>query len=206
MRSDRVAETLLSLVAPSDRVTSVIGDLAEEASHRGGGWFWRSVTRLWFSLLGRDLLVAPWTMAASCVVGWFVYMVLSAILALSAYIAVTVVWGILYVFANHTGLELLVDLTKIRLDWPPIPEWATYGIQVVVLFAIAPFQIGRSSSHFWRGHEVSLALVMLLMWTAMSIAVPFVGVGVSARPSLVPVMVLFAFAGALFQRFRPALS
>jgi hypothetical protein len=33
--------------------------------------------------------------------------------------------------------------------------------------------------------------------------VPLVGIGISARPTMVPLMVTFVLAGALCERFRP---
>jgi hypothetical protein len=208
VRRDTLAETLLALVGSADRVGSVVGDLIEEAGGRGRLWFWRSVTRLWLAMLGRDLMRAPLAMALSCAAGWFVYMLMSVVMAFAGYVAATVAWGVAYVFANHTGLELLTRAVNLRFDWPPIPDLATYLIQAAVLFAIAPFHIGRGSARFWRGHEVSLAVVMLIIWSAMATFVPLVGVGISARPAMVPVMVSFVLAGALFERFRstPAVS
>ncbi len=203
MRKDTVAETMLSLVGSTEQARSLVGDLMEEAG-RGRVWFWQSVTRLWFAMLGRDLMTAPVTMAISCVGAWFVYMLLSAVLVLAGYVVVTLAWGIAYVLNNHTGLELLTDALRIRFDWPPIPDAATYAIQAAVLFAIAPFQIGRGNAWYWRAHEVSLAVVMLFVWMAMAAFVPLVGIGITAPPSMVPVMVMFVLAGALFERFRSA--
>lgn len=201
MRKDVVAETLLSLVGSTARSRSLVGDLMEEA-RRGRLWFWQSVTRLWFAMLGRDLMRAPIAMAIYCAAGWFVYMLLSLAMAFGAYIVVTLAWGAAYVLANHTGLELLTDALRIRFDWPPIPGAATYAIEVAVLFAAAPFHIGRCSAFCWRGHEVSVAVVMLGIWSLMAAFVPLVGVGITARPAMVPVMVMFVLAGALFERFR----
>jgi hypothetical protein len=203
MRRDRLAETLLSLVGPADRAASAVGDLVEEASGGGGKWFWLSVTRLWLSLLGRDLAAAPLAKAVSCVMAWFLYMALSVVLGLVGYVAVTLAWALAYVIAHHTGFELLADALRLRFDWPPIPDWATYAIQAVVLIGLAPLQLGRGSTLYWRGHEVSLAVVMLIVWTMMSVLVPIVGVGISVRPSMVPVMVMFFLIGALYERFRP---
>jgi len=53
---------------------------------------------------------------------------------------------------------------------------------------------------------VSLAVGMLIVWTLMATFVPLVGVGIAARPVMVPMMVIFVLAGALFERFRPALA
>jgi hypothetical protein len=197
MRRGRLAEVLLSLVGPADRAASAVGDLMEETNRRGTVWFWRSLMRLWLSMLGRDLLVA-----LSCVAAWFFYMLLSLVVAFAGYVAVTLAWGLAYVFTHHTGLELLTEVLRLRFDWPSIPAWATYVIQAAALFAIAPFQLGRASRRLWRDHELSLAVVMLIVWTAMAWLVPFVAVGVSARPMMVPVMVMFVLAGAMFERFR----
>jgi hypothetical protein len=206
VRKADVAETVLSLVGSAERARSFVGDLMEE-SDRGRIWFWRSVTRLWLAMLGRDLLSAPFAMAIACVTAWFVYMLLSAVLALVGYVVITVAWGLASVLSDHTGLELLTDLLRIRFDWPPIPDAATYLIQAVVLFACAPFQVGRGSTLFWHGHEMSLAVVMLVVWTGMAAFVPLVGIGITARPAMVPVIVSFVLAGALFERFRsPAAS
>ena len=202
MRRDRVAEYLVSLVAPPERAASAVGDLMEEAGERGRVWFWSSVTRLWLSMLGRDLVRTPFAMAASSAIAWFLYMGLSVVLALAGYIAVTLIWGAAYVLTHHTGVELLASVLRLRFDWPPIPDVATWAIQAVVLFAIAPFQLGRASAPYWRGRELSLAVVMLPIWTAMAVFVPFVGVGISARPSMMPVVVMFVLLGALAERLR----
>jgi hypothetical protein len=203
VRKADVAEALLSLVGSPERARSCVGDLIEESGH-GAVWFWRSVTRLWLAMLGRDLMVAPLAMAIGCAAAWFVYMLLSAVLVLVGYVVVTLAWGIAYVLNHHTGLELLTDALRVRFDWPPIPDAATYAIQAAVLLAIAPFQIGRGSARYWRGHEVSLAIVMLFVWMAMAAFVPLVGLGIAVRPEMVPVMVMVVLAGALFERFRPA--
>lgn len=202
MRRDQIAEALLSLVAPADRAASAVGDLLEEADARGVFWFWRSLARLTVSLLGRDVLAAPVKMAVASALAWFLYMALSLVVALAGYVIVTLVWGVAYVFANHSGLELLKNLLRMRLDWPPIPMWAVFAIQAVAFFAVAPYQIGRGSARYWRGHELSLVLVMLAIWSAMAMFVPFVGVGVAARPVMIPVIMTFVLLGVLSQRFR----
>lgn len=40
----------------------------------------------------------------------------------------------------------------------------------------------------------------------MAAFVPLVGIGITARPTLVPLVATFVLAGALFERFRPAPS
>ena len=207
MRKDTIAETLLSLVGSPIQARSIVGDLMEE-SGRGRWWFWRSVTRLWLAMLGRDFLSAPIAMAVSCVAAWFVYMLGSVAFGVALYVLVTLAWGTAHVFANHTGVELLTEALKVRFDWPPIPDSATYAVQAAVLFVLTPFYIGWGSSRFWRGHEVSLAMMMLIVWTAMSMLVPIVGIGIRVHPAMVPVLASFVLAGALLERFRssPAVS
>jgi hypothetical protein len=200
MRRDRFAEGLLSLVAPADHAASTVGDLMEEADARGSLWFWQSVVRVAFSLLVRDLLAVPLTMVAASAFSWFLYMGLCLALSLGGYVVVTLLWGGAYVLAHHTGLELLADVLRLRFDWPPIPVWTTYAIQAIVLFALAPFQIGRSSAPYWRGHELSLVLIMLLIWSAMAVLVPIVGVGIAATPRMMPVAMTFVLIGLLSAR------
>jgi len=204
MRRDRVAEALLSLVAPADHAASTVGDLMEEADARGRLWFWQSVVRVALSLLARDLLAAPLAMVAASAFTWFLYMGLCLVLGLGGYVVVTLIWGGAYILAHHTGLELLVDLLRLRFDWPPIPAWMTYAIQAVVLFAIAPLQIGRSSAPHFRGHELSLVLVMLLIWSAMAVFAPIVGIGIAATPRTMPVIATFVLLGILMERRRAA--
>ena len=122
MRKADVAEALLSLVGSPERARSFVGDLMEERGH-GVLWFWRSVTRLWLAMLGRDVMTAPATMAIGCTIAWFVYMLFSAVLALIGYVVVTLAWGIAYVLNNHTGLELLTDLMRVRFDRRRFLTW-----------------------------------------------------------------------------------
>jgi hypothetical protein len=203
MRSDRLAEALLSMVAPPDRAASAVGDLAEEADARGAFWFWRSVARVALALLGRDLVSSAVAMAASAMFAWFLYMGVSLVFAFVGYVALTVAWGVAYVLTHQPGFELLADLLRVRLDWPPIPMQATYALQAVVFFAITPFCIGRGSAAYWRGHELGLVIVTMPIWLAMSVLVPFVGVGVRTSPAMVPVLAGFVLVGMLSARVRP---
>jgi len=62
-------------------------------------------------------------MAIGCTIAWFVYMLFSAVLALIGYVVVTLAWGIAYVLNNHTGLELLTDLMRVRFDRRRFLTW-----------------------------------------------------------------------------------
>jgi hypothetical protein len=205
MRNDRLAEGLLSLVAPADRAASAVGDLMEDRRHaQGGFWFWRSVARIGLAMLGRDLIRSPLTAVAAAALAWFLYMGLSALFALAGYVAVTLAWGLVYFFSHHTGGELLVNALLIRIDFPPIPATATYAIQVAAFFVVSPYQLGRGSARHWRGRELTLAIITLPVWLSMSVLVPFVGIGVRATPPMMPLAVAFVLLGLLDARFRPA--
>ena len=203
MRSDRLAEAVLSMVAPAERAASAVGDLAEDADVRSAFWFWRSVARLALALLARDLVSSALAIGASAALGWFLYMGISVVFASIGYVVLTLAWGLTYVLTHHTGFELLADVMRVRFDWPPIPTSAAYALQAVVFFAVTPFCIGRGSAAIWRGHELTLVILALPIWLAMSVLVPFVGVGVRTAPAMVPVVVAFVLVGLLSARAWP---
>jgi|SoiMetStandDraft_5_1073268.scaffolds.fasta_scaffold02306_3 hypothetical protein len=203
MRSDRLAEAVLSMVAPAERAASAVGDLAEDADVRGAFWFWRSVARLALALLARDLVSSALAIGASAALGWFLYMGISIVFASIGYVVLTLAWGLTHVLTHHTGFELLADMMRVRFDWPPIPTSAAYALQAVVFFAVTPFCIGRGSAAIWRGHELTLVILALPIWLAMSVLVPFVGVGVRTAPAMVPVVVAFVLVGLLSARAWP---
>jgi len=203
MRSDRLAEAVLSMVAPAERAASAVGDFAEDADVRGAFWFWRSVARLALALLARDLVSSALAIGASAALGWFLYMGISIVFASIGYVVLTLAWGLTHVLTHHTGFELLADMMRVRFDWPPIPTSAAYALQAVVFFAVTPFCIGRGSAAIWRGHELTLVILALPIWLAMSVLVPFVGVGVRTAPAMVPVVVAFVLVGLLSARAWP---
>jgi len=203
MRSDRLAEAVLSMVAPAERAASAVGDLAEDADVRGAFWFWRSVARLALALLARDLVSSALAIGASAALGWFLYMGISMVFASIGYVVLTLAWGLTHVLTHHTGFELLADMMRVRFDWPPIPTSAAYALQAVVFFAVTPFCIGRGSAAIWRGHELTLVILALPIWLAMSVLVPFVGVGVRTAPAMVPVVVAFVLVSLLSARAWP---
>ena len=200
MRSARLAEAILSLVIAPDRSAAAVGDLVEGAGGRGRIWFWTSIAHIALSSAGRDLLTAPFAMAVSAALAWFPYMALCLALAFVGYVVATLAWGLAYFFTHHTGLELLANVLRLRFDWTPLPAGATYAIQAIVFWAVAPFQIGRAAAMYWRGHELSISLVTMATWSAMSVLVPFVGVGVGAGLAAMPLIQTFVLLGALAQR------
>ncbi len=200
MRRERVADAILALVLPRERAASVAGDLIEEAGVRGQRWFWTSVARTALSCLWHDLVAAPVALIASAVLAWFVYMGLSLVLVLIGMVLVMPVWGAAYFLTHHTGLELLANLVGLRIDWPPLPFVALYSVQAIVVWVLAPFQMGRLAGRSWRGHELSICLAMALVWSAMAVLVPFVVHGVSASPSMMPAIGACLLFGGVWER------
>ena len=203
MRNDRLAEGLLSLVAPADRAASAVGDLMEDRRAHDRLWFWRSIARVACAMLVRDVGRSPLVVVGAAALSWFLYMMLSVAFALVLYVGVTLAWGLGYFFSHHTGAELLVNALRLLIDWPPIPATATHALQAVAFFVMAPLQLGRWSAPHWRGRELTLAVVTLPIWLLMSIYVPFVGVGLRAAPRTMPIAVTFLLLGLLERRFGP---
>ncbi len=200
MRDDRLAESLLSLVTSPDRARSMVGDLLEEAGSRGRCWFWWCVARTASALVRKSLQSAPLQLAAFAVVGWFVYMLVSLVQLLCGWLLVTLLWGLGYFLTHHTGAELLADLLRIRIGWTPPPAGMLHWLDLVVVWTVAPFQVGRLVSRFWPSREIAAWVVLWLVWPLMATVVPFVAV--STRVSLhgMPVIQTFVLLGALWER------
>lgn len=200
MRDDRIAEWLLSLVTPPTRARSTVGDLLEGAASRGRCWFWLCVVRTAVALLRASLHAAPFRMAVFAAVGWFVYMLVCVAQLLCGWLLVTLLWGLGYFLTHHTGAELLADLLRIRIGWPPPPPSVTHWLEIFVVGIVAPLHVGRLASRSWPGREITAWVVVLLVWPLMATVVPFVAV--SARVSLhwVPVIQTFVLLAALWER------
>jgi hypothetical protein len=76
MRNATAAEWILTLTTTNDRAASTVGDLLEEASSRGGLWFWSSVLRTASSHLWRGLRAAPLRIVGLAFSGLLAYLVL----------------------------------------------------------------------------------------------------------------------------------
>jgi hypothetical protein len=212
----RLAEAILSLVVRPERAASAVGDLVETFGESANWSFWTAVARLSVSSLWEQTLSSPFAMAASAVLGWFLYMAISLVLTFGGVVMGTLAWGILYFGAHHTGLELVVNALKLRLDWPPAPLELTYWVQPVVMWMAAPYQTGRLVTRSWPGRELAMSIVLILVWVVMASAAPLViipgdwtppgrpgfriATGTTASPMAMPLMLLFVFLAALRQR------
>src|SRR5688572_25918398 len=117
VRSARLAHRILAMVVPGDRAAAIAGDLVESADTRGRRWYWLSLIRVVFAVLCQDAMRIPFHIAAFATVTWLVYMVVTALTMVVAMFVSVILWGAAYVFANHTGVELLTNWLGVRVEW-----------------------------------------------------------------------------------------
>jgi hypothetical protein len=206
MPKDRIAEWILSLVVPPDRAASTVGDLMEDAGKGGWLWFWMCVARTALAFLLRNLAAAPLRLTGFAVLGWFAYMTASVILWLCGFVLATLLWGMAYFFTHHTGLELVANLLRIRFDWPPPPTGVMHWMEALMVWMMAPFQVGRFAARCWPGREVAAWIVMLMVWPLMAVFVPFVGLSTRVSLPVLPAVQAFVLLGLLWERRQSALA
>ena len=199
MRKDNAAHMLLSLVLPSERASAIVGDLLEETSTHSFR-FWTLIARTAATALGYGLMRARLSMFAGAGLGWLIYMFASLGLILVGWVIATVLWGLVYVFSHHTGVELLVNLLRVRLDWPPPSEALGRNVEIVVMCAVAPFSFGLASARYWRGSEVVAGTIIALVWQVTAIVMPFAAFFTRATFMLMPVIGASVLAGAVWAR------
>ena len=200
MHSAHFAEWILSLVTTPERASSTVGDLLEDVQARGWNWFWLCVMRTAGSSLWQIFAKAPVSLVGQAILGWFYYLFSSLLLWFAAVIAAPVAWGLFYFFAHHTGLELLTNLLKIRIDWPDLPEGVMYWIEAAVVLMLSPFWVGRSMARSLPGREIVTWLLMALLWPAMAIYIPFTSRHIRATLGTLPFILAAMLAGILWER------
>jgi len=127
-------------------------------------------------------------------------MVVCVVQLFCGWVLLTLLWGLGYFLTHHTGLELLVTLLKVRIDWAPLPRSLARGIELLVIGMAAPFQVGRYAARCWPGREVAAWVILLLIWPLMAMFVPFVAVSTKVTLQGVPVIQTFVLLGALWER------
>jgi hypothetical protein len=202
VRSGRLAHRILAMVVPGDRAAAIAGDLIESADTRGPRWYWLSLVRVVCAVLWQDAMRTPVHIAAFAAVTWLVYMVVTAVTMFLALFASVIGWSIAYIFANHTGVELLTDWLGVRVEWGAPSSEAVWLVEMLMLTAVAPFHTGRLAARWWPGRELTIALVMSLVWPVMSLVAPLSVSHVATSAQLVPVIVTCMFLGAVWARLR----
>ena len=210
MRSEQLAQRILSLVVSSDRAEAVVGDLVEATASRGPTWFWTSLARVVTASLCQDVWRAPLRFVGFAAISWFVYMSVSLVLIGVGIASSFPLWAVAYVFSNHTGVELLTDGLGVRVEWGMPAPGLMRAVELVMLAAAAPFVTGRLAACWWPQRELAAALVMSAIWPLMAVLVPFIGYRAAATIDLVPVMITCMLLGAVWSRMRqpspPSLS
>jgi hypothetical protein len=202
VRSGRLAHRILAMVVPSERAAAIAGDLIESADTRGPRWYWLSLIRVVVAVLCQDAMRTPVYIAAFAAATWLVYMIVTALTMFVAMFLSVILWGAAYVFANHTGVELLINWLGVRVEWGFPSDDSLSFVRVLMLTAVAPFQTGQMAARRWPGQELTVALVMSMVWPVMSLVAPLSVGRVTASAQLVPVIVTCMFLGAVWVRLK----
>lgn len=192
------------MVVSGDRASAIAGDLIESADTRGPRWYWLSLVRVVGAVLCQDVMRTPVHLAAFAAASWLAYMVVTAVTMALGLLAGAILWGTAYIFANHTGVELLTNWLGVRVEWDAPPVEGVWVIEALMLAAVAPFQTGRLAARWWPGRELTIALVMSIVWPVMSLVAPLSMSRVAASARTVPVIVTCMLLGAAWVRLRSA--
>ncbi|MGJ5820644.1 hypothetical protein [Paludibaculum fermentans] len=144
MDSTVAAQWLLSLVSEPKNATSMVGDLEEEASTRGRGWFWWNVFRTAAAHLGRDLHDAPLRMLGFAFWGW------------------STSWVVAFL------LSMVVALLRNRLIGI-IPSWEP-SVHLTIYLAIAPLLCGWARARQYRHRAVAAAFATVILMAVVQLA------------------------------------
>ena len=140
-------------------------------------------------------------MAVAAVVGWFGFMFFAMILLAATDLLARGLWATGYVLSQHTGIELLIDVLRVRFDWAPIPAPILVALHMAVVMSGAPYQAGRLVGAEWRERAVAFTVMLAIVWSALAVAVPFVWTtDVRVTFAMLPVIDLFILAGVVRER------
>ena len=196
MPDTRHAERLLSLVMPTDRAASIVGDLTENTS--GSLPFWTSIGRIAFSMVWKEMRARPGEMAYVAVGG--AVMIIGLLLAFG--VAIFISW-----------VALMVGAQVMSLWTPSMPAQTTNIVFALLVLAVAipaPYMAGRWIGRRAPGQEfaasTAFGLFAIALWIA---AVAVFGnnielldtlYGVAPTAAYVAVTVAGQYAGAIHAR------
>lgn len=163
-----LAERLLRLVEPPERVAAMIGDLIEMAEARSRWRFWRSVlgTAVW--LLAAQIAGGGAALIGTALAGWFAFMAASVVLTVICVIGGAAGWAVVSLVPGLTGFERLLDAFRLRVQWPPLLSLPVFWMQVLPILTI------RVGARWWPGRELPLAVVCAFVWAVLAATVPLV--------------------------------
>jgi hypothetical protein len=201
------AEALLSLVTAPERAAAAVGDLLEDVPRRGRKWFWLSVIRAVAATVWRDMLSTPFSIAAAAVAGWLGFMLVALLFDLVSQVGLRLIWAIGYVLAHHTGLELIVDALRVRIDWAPMPPALTHNVQWIAVAMWAPFYTGRLVARQWRRRALAFTAIQTIVWGLLIGVVPFVSLfGSRVTVAALPILESFLLIGVIRERWSQVLA
>jgi len=201
MRDDLQAELVLSLVTTPERASATIGDLLEEKPRRGTTWFRLSAVRAAAGCVWRDLTAAPLKMAGAAAMGWLGYMLIALLLLMVGHLLAHAAWAILYVLTNHTGVELLSDVVRLRFEWDAIPPSVLRFIDLAGMMVVAPFYTGQILTTQWRERAIAFSFVLTFVWSLMLTVAPIAGMfGDRVTLAHLPAVAFFIVVGVIRMR------
>jgi hypothetical protein len=206
MRREKAAELILSLVTPEEIAIPTVGDLAEEASLRGGASFWPDVGRTFASQLWRDLYSCPIRLALLSLSGlplipiWGYLLLLIVVLPVAGIIALLQLVGIMHVV--HIGAHTTIGPMMLAGTAP----WTNW-LFAFMTYAISPLFVGYHLAERSGGREIAVALSNVTFSRVLGLLGLFVftpnfhRVGGGLMP-FHPISDLFLITGAILCRFR----
>ena len=201
MPDDRLAENLLSLVAPPDRAAAAIGDLLESVPCRGETWFWLSVVRTEGAFIGKQIRQEASRFVIHAVIAWFAYMLVALLLLVAGILVANIAWMSAYVLMNHTGVELVTGWLGWQLQDGWAPPVVTNGVEVFVMAAAAPYFCGRRVVDVWQERAVAFTVILAGVWLMLTTVVPVAGhFGNRVGPRMLAVIVPCILCGVVQQR------
>ena len=204
MRSDHLAESILTVVWPPDRAAAAVGDLLEDMAHRGTRWFWRSVLLTGLAAVRQQVETQPWQILFYGAVAWFGYMLTALLVLVCAQMALLILWLAADVAAHHTGLELVLRAAGWAGDWNPAPPAALVrALDLLAIAVVTPYLTGLRLADLWHERAVAFTLALVVVWSVMLTVVPFVsGAGLRVTMPMLSTVVPCMLAGVVRQRLR----
>jgi hypothetical protein len=194
MRSDRLAEAILSIVAPPDRAAAAVGDLLELVPDRGRLWFWASVLRTAGAIVWGHFRAQPLRLTFYAALASFGYALLALLLLVAIHMILLMLSLSGEVLAVRTGVTRLGELLALGGE-PVVAE----TVNVFVMLVAAPYLAGRRVADVYEERAIALTMALIVIWSLMLALVPL-RYGDSARVPMLVSIIPFMLAGAARQR------
>lgn len=202
MRREKAAELILSLVTPEEIAIPTIGDLAEEASFRGGASFWPDVRRTFASQLWRDLCSCPIRLARLALSGLVWIPVWSALLTITFAVSAALVIALLQLLNIMPVIHPDAHTTMGPMMIAANSSWTNW-LGSTMTYTLAPLFVGYYLAQRSSGREIAVAFATVTWSCAFVFLGPLVSIHIGGGP--VPLHLIgyvFLITGAVLFRFR----